>query len=83
MAARGYLDEDQPRRIEGVAADRNTTVQALMIEAANAANGSMIVSGFVGGRIRDNPEPWCGARTQARPAWKCCQVNFWKSSCCC
>jgi len=49
MAARGYLDEDQPRRIEGVAADRNTTVQALMIEAANAANGSMIVSGFVGG----------------------------------
>jgi hypothetical protein len=66
MAGRGHLDEDQPRRIEGVAADRDTTVQALMIEAANGANGSVIVSGFdeITGRTRDNPEPWRGARTK-------------------
>ena len=60
------MDISTRRRIESVAADRDTTVQALMIEAANGANGCVIVSGFdeITGRTRDNPEPWCGARTK-------------------
>jgi hypothetical protein len=49
-------------------------VQALMIEAANGANGPVIVIVF------DEIMRWTrdlshGAE-RARPSWKCCHVNF-------